>query len=85
MIKNKQWLVGGEIKPPSNLISYNHLLLFYYYKMTKKTKVVAKVKCPNCRSVRSSKNGKTPAGKQKFKCSNCWRYYIEQDVKKKHH
>lgn len=38
--------------------------------------------CPNCTSARSVKNGRIHTGKQRFKCLECRRQFVEQPTKK---
>lgn len=38
--------------------------------------------CPNCTSERSVKNGRIHTGKQRYKCLQCGRQFVEQPSKK---
>jgi len=38
--------------------------------------------CPNCSSARTVKNGRIHNGKQRFKCLECGRQFVEQSTKK---
>ena len=38
--------------------------------------------CPRCASVKTVKNGRIHNGKQRFKCHDCGRQFIEQPTKK---
>lgn len=38
--------------------------------------------CPNCASTTTVKNGRIHNGKQRFKCHDCGRQFIEQPTKK---
>ena len=38
--------------------------------------------CPSCTSVRMVKNGRIHNGKQRFKCLECGRQFVEQPTKK---
>lgn len=38
--------------------------------------------CPNCTSARTVKNGRIHIGKQRFKCLECGRQFVEQATKK---
>ena len=38
--------------------------------------------CPTCTSVQTVKNGRIHNGKQRFKCQDCARQFIEQPTKK---
>ncbi|MBW4527258.1 MAG: hypothetical protein KME18_19070 [Phormidium tanganyikae FI6-MK23] len=38
--------------------------------------------CPICASVQTVKNGRIDNGKQRFKCQDCGRQFIEQPTKK---
>lgn len=38
--------------------------------------------CPKCTSARSVKNGRIHTGKQRFKCLECGRQFVEQPSKK---
>lgn len=38
--------------------------------------------CPNCTSARTVKNGRIHTGKQRYKCLECRRQFVEQPTKK---
>ena len=38
--------------------------------------------CPSCASTRTVKNGRIHNGKQRFKCHECGRQFVEQPTKK---
>ena len=38
--------------------------------------------CPNCTSARTVKNGRIHTGRQRFKCLECGRQFVEQPTKK---
>ena len=38
--------------------------------------------CPSCTSARTVKNGRIHTGKQRFKCLECGRQFVEQPTKK---
>lgn len=38
------------------------------------------MECPDCKSMSIAKNGYSPAGKQKYKCMNCHKQFVENPI-----
>ena len=41
------------------------------------------MKCPRCEYQEIIKNGKIPNGKQRYKCKNCGRQFVENPQKRR--
>ena len=58
-------LVENKLEPTVDSKTSNHRII------QREHKLGSKIMCPHCKEYYTSKNGHTPAGRQKYKCKPC--------------